>query len=62
MKKRVKPFGEWKKRLKKRQRPEGSDGSVEAVHSLASQAMRDWQSDAYRGQSGRKEADVTPIF
>ncbi len=59
MEKRVKPFGEWKKRLKKRK---ASDGSVEQVHRDADQAVRDWQSDAYRGQSGRREADVTPIF
>ena len=62
MEKRVKPFGEWKKRLKKRWRPERSDGSVEQVHQGANQAVRDWQSDAYRGQSGRREADVTPIY
>jgi len=49
--KRVKKFGEWKKRRRR-------DGSVERVHLLAADSMRDWQTDAYRSQSARREADV----
>jgi hypothetical protein len=49
--KRVKKFDEWKKRRRR-------DGSVERVHLLAADSMRDWQTDAYRSQSARREADV----
>jgi hypothetical protein len=49
--KRVKKFGEWKKRRHR-------DGSVERVHRLAADTVRDWQTDAYRSQSARRESDV----
>jgi len=44
-----------KKRQEKRRRMQKR---LRQVHQLAQDAMRDWQSDAYRGQSGRREADV----
>jgi hypothetical protein len=56
--KRIKGFEEHRKKRRRRKR---SDGSVEQVHRLANDAYRDWQSDAYRGQSGRREADVPNV-
>lgn len=44
-----------KKRQEKRRRMQKR---LRQVHQLAQDALRDWQSDAYRGQSGRREADV----
>lgn len=58
MRKRIKGFEAFKKGKKKAKR---SDGSVEKVHRMGQDALRDWQTDAYRGQSGRREADVVPI-
>lgn len=44
-----------KKRQEKRRRMQKR---LRQVHQLAQDALRDWQTDAYRGQSGRREADV----
>lgn len=58
MKKRIEGF-EAHRRKKKRAR--ASDGSVEQAQRTGQEALRDWQTDAYRSQSGRREADVVPI-
>lgn len=58
MKKRIKGFEEHRKG---RKRAKASDGSVEQAQRTGQEALRDWQTDAYRGQSGRREADVVPI-
>lgn len=58
MAKRIKGF-EAHRKSKKRSKP--SDGSVEQAQRTGREALRDWQTDAYRGQSGRREADVVPV-
>lgn len=58
MARRIEGFEAHRRRARKARRHRVSDGSVERVHDTASRALRDWQTDAYRGQSGRREADV----
>ena len=58
MKKRIKGFEEHRKGRKRAKKP---DGTVEQAWRRGQEAFRDWQTDAYRGQSGRREADVVPI-
>jgi hypothetical protein len=58
---RIKGFEEHRRRRhgsRRSRRGKGSDGSIESVHRTARQDLRDWQTDAYRSQSGRREADV----
>jgi hypothetical protein len=53
--KRIKGFEEHRKKKKKRNR---GDGSVESAFRLGQEYLRDWQTDAYRSQSAKREADV----
>ena len=46
---------------RRRKRRKASDGTVQQAWRQGQQALRDWQTDAYRGQSARREADVVPI-
>lgn len=48
-------FDEYRKRKERRRRR--SFGFRQA-HRAGQEAMRDWQTDAYRSQSGRREVDV----
>ena len=57
-KRRIEGFEEHRRRKRKARRP---DGTVERAHRIGQEAMRDWQTDAVRSQSGRREADVVPI-
>lgn len=57
-KKNIKGFEEHRKNKSRKRK---SDGSVESAHRSAQDRLRDWQTDAYRSQSGRREADVPPI-
>lgn len=58
MRKRIEGFEAHRRRKK---RAKASDGSVEQAQRTGQEALRDWQTDAYRGQSGRREADVVPV-
>ena len=55
---KIKGFEEHRK---KRSRKKTGDGSVEIAYRNEQDRLRDWQTDAYRSQSGRREADVHPI-
>ena len=59
MKREIKDFESHRRERKRRKKK--TDSSVERTNRLAQDAMRDWQTDAYRSQSGRREADVVPI-
>jgi hypothetical protein len=54
--KRIKRFEEHRKKKKKKRN--GGDGSVEFAFRLGQEYLRDWQTDAYRSQSGKREAEV----
>ena len=55
--KKINAFKQWLKKNKRKK----SDGSTETLNQLAQDSLRDWQTDAYRSQSAKREADVTPI-
>jgi hypothetical protein len=61
MAKSIKGFEAYRRGRKKRKRIKSSDGTVQQAWRTGQEAFRDWQTDAYRGQSGRREADVVPI-
>lgn len=55
MRKRIDSFEEHRRKRPRRRR---RDFRFQQLHRTGQEAVRDWQTDAYRGQSGRREADV----
>jgi hypothetical protein len=59
--KRIESFKEYKRSRKRKRSRRPEDGTIQDVHDAAQKAYRDWSTDAYRSQSARREADVTPL-
>lgn len=58
MKDRIKKFEEHRKAKKLKKK---SDKSIERAFRQGQDLYRDWNTDAYRSQSGKREVDVVPI-
>lgn len=52
---RIDSFDDYRKRRERRRR---RSFGFRQTHRAAQEAMKDWQTDAYRSQSARREADV----